>query len=715
MTREYAPVVFTGISASPAEDAFRPQPRPTTYVRAAADALARVATATATGVDLSTLLDRLSQLTLEATGGDRVSFFLLDDGDASARLWAAAGPENAGLWQLGVSLPPIRLDAQPALREVIFGAHAVAVADAADSVYIPHDWAALFDLASLVLAPVATPDRVLGMLVVDFRKHRELPEELVRLVGDIAKVSALAVGNAVLTDALADRAASLQSLLDATRALGSPRPVNEVAARVAKVLAKALHARHVSVHVIEDDDESCEMVAQVGVPIPGVAGDVRDALPAATSYVTRQWRRSPKPVLLERLDRFASPGTRVPSSIDAILVLPLIRPDDQISGFAVAGLAPGDVPSAATLELAKAIAAHVAFAVHRARLDERVALAAQVACTLLSLDGWRLGDRGDLVDVLRDAVPRAVGFEVIGVWLALDHDRKVGADRSTERALWRKWRSRRTRPEPEEAADGIYAPIWAAGRVLGILRARPVGETLETHERNLLEALATAIGDRAEIELLRVRAERRDRELALADERSRVAEELHATVGTVLATIAAAAADLARASTSQAIARRAEGIARIAEAGHLGLRQTADSLGALEYQPEGFSATLDHVVATLADSLGVAANVEVRGTVRPLPLAVEQAMIRIVHDVLRRLETNGRASGVRIRLGFSRDCIDLWVRDDGVNLLQRDGGVGPGVFAGLRHIANRVDELGGRVDVRKSEPRGVLVHVAVPV
>src|SRR6476659_5542550 len=84
--------VVEAISAEPARLA-------TAFVRQAADVLADVAIVTTSGSELGEVLDRVAQVTMDATGADRVSLFLLDADHRSLRLWAAGSRKpNEELW-----------------------------------------------------------------------------------------------------------------------------------------------------------------------------------------------------------------------------------------------------------------------------------------------------------------------------------------------------------------------------------------------------------------------------------------------------------------------------------------------------------------------------------------------------------------------------------------------------------------------------------------
>ena len=62
-----------------------------TYIRDPAEILADVASVTAGTGELRPVLERLAELTLEASAADRVSFFLVNDARTHLKLWTATG------------------------------------------------------------------------------------------------------------------------------------------------------------------------------------------------------------------------------------------------------------------------------------------------------------------------------------------------------------------------------------------------------------------------------------------------------------------------------------------------------------------------------------------------------------------------------------------------------------------------------------------------
>jgi signal transduction histidine kinase len=688
------------------------------YVRSSGDLLADVAEAVSAPGDLRSVLPRLAELTLEATEADRVSFFLLDDVRAQLVLWAVAGQRrNDELWDRGMAMSPIPLAEIPELRQLFDADAPVAIHDGFASPLVPSDWAETFALASLVAAPMRMGDERLGLIVVDYREHRDLPPELVARVGAIARASALAVANSWLTERLAQRASGLQSLLDATKALLTSGSLGEVAEKVADTIVEVLGADHVSVHLLDERQEHFRSLVQRGVALP-LEGTVR-ALPLrAAARVSAAWRkRHPAPVVLDNLDQqVRGADWPIPPELGCVLVLPLARAGGTVFGFVLAGLEGTTRPTSTTLELAGALASLVAFAVERARLAEQVAVGAELSCALLSLgDGEDDGPEGVLAH-LRRAVPPAIGFHIVDVYVpAMSTPSRRPSQ--VQRQLWRQWRHRRVRPGPLELDDGVFVPVWGRDRSLGVMQALPVVRKLAPHQHDLLEAVASALGEVVERNRAAATILIRDRQLAVAAEQAQAASELHDIVGQLLVALEDEATGLAGTSgATLSTGGAVERITVLARAARDELRDRAASIESMTYDPRGLQATLSELVTTLSRRLDAAADLDVRGTPRPLPVGVEQALVRVLHEAFARVEQGARASAIAVRLEFQPGAVELLVRDDGVGLVRRDPGPArPGPHTGLRLIRERLEALGGRLTVERPGPRGLLLRAHVPV
>jgi len=128
---------------------------------------------------------------------------------------------------------------------------------------------------------------------------------------------------------------------------------------------------------------------------------------------------------------------------------------------------------------------------------------------------------------------------------------------------------------------------------------------------------------------------------------------------------------------------------------------------------------------TVLDDLGVAAglqslaralpDVEVSVEVVPVTLAshVETALYRVGQEALQNVAKHAHARRVRLALHQDGDTVTLTVEDDGCGFAPGEAG-GPECF-GLQGMAERVDLVGGHLELCSAPGRGTTVTVTVPV
>ena len=160
--------------------------------------------------------------------------------------------------------------------------------------------------------------------------------------------------------------------------------------------------------------------------------------------------------------------------------------------------------------------------------------------------------------------------------------------------------------------------------------------------------------------LLRDQAQREQiAELAVADERSRLARELHDTVAQSLVALVLRLERVEEprheGAEARLLARRAlEDVRRAI----WGLRPAL-----LETLP--FHEALAREVEHVADEAGLSSRVSVAGTPRPLPPQQEMALFRIAQEALSNTIRHAAAHRVRASLSYLDDGVRLVIEDDG--------------------------------------------------
>ncbi|WP_406515145.1 sensor histidine kinase [Streptomyces sp. NBC_00873] len=234
---------------------------------------------------------------------------------------------------------------------------------------------------------------------------------------------------------------------------------------------------------------------------------------------------------------------------------------------------------------------------------------------------------------------------------------------------------------------------------------------LESANARLEQALAENAGLHAQ---LLVQA----REAGVADERRRLAAEIHDTLAQGLTGIIAQLQVVTSvADNDPALARqhldRAAALARhsLGEA-----RRSVHNLVPAALEHDDLPGALKKTVTGWAERHGVRADFTVTGTVEPIHDEIGATLLRIAEEALANVGRHAGASRVGITLSFMGDEITLDVRDDGRGFdpaalppYNRAGGFGLG---GMRPRAERV---AGTVEVETEPGDGTAVSARVPL
>jgi signal transduction histidine kinase len=278
--------------------------------------------------------------------------------------------------------------------------------------------------------------------------------------------------------------------------------------------------------------------------------------------------------------------------------------------------------------------------------------------------------------------------------------------------------------------DRREVAIAATATVLVLLGGLALHGTLTSDLQPLISrviatGLAIAAGlylaaRRAYVGSLQDRASQLEREQllltehAVADERVRIARELHDVVAHGVSLMVVQAQAL---GALEGAARDAAG-AQIATIGREALTEMHRMLGVLRPQsdaaPELAPAPGIRDVPGLlerARGAGLQVALAVEGEPRSLPAGVDLSAYRIVQEALTNVIKHARALRTDVRVRYATDALELSVIDDGAGA-STDGGPGHGLV-GMRE---RVALFGGTLETgRGADGRGYAVHAVLPL
>ena len=234
-----------------------------------------------------------------------------------------------------------------------------------------------------------------------------------------------------------------------------------------------------------------------------------------------------------------------------------------------------------------------------------------------------------------------------------------------------------------------------------------LGDSVRTHR-----AYAAELEDRA------AQAERRrqeDASRAAADERVRMARELHDVVAHHMSLIAVQS-EAAQVLLPDDPVRAASAVAAIGTTAREALTELRRLLGALREDGDGPASRApqpgDLAIGSLVDSVreaGVPVSLTVRGDPRPLPDAVALSAYRIVQESLTNVVKHAGPASATVVVGYDRDELLLEVTDDG------RGDSVPGDGQGLAGMRERVNLLGGQLRAGPRKDGGFGVEARLPL
>ncbi|MAT99513.1 MAG: hypothetical protein CL608_20415 [Anaerolineaceae bacterium] len=252
-------------------------------------------------------------------------------------------------------------------------------------------------------------------------------------------------------------------------------------------------------------------------------------------------------------------------------------------------------------------------------------------------------------------------------------------------------------------------PLIVRGQLLGMLSLahRQIGYYEERDAQ-----LAQAFANQAAIAMHNAELYQQAQKTAVADERSRIARELHDSVTQAIysVTLYADATRLALKDGELVIvAENLNELRAMAREAMLDMRLLIFELRPPVLEEEGLVTALQTRLEAVEARSGVHADFQTSGE-RRLPLPLEIELYRIAQEALTNVVKHARAKQVNISLRFDEVQVCLEIEDDGVGFdtaVHHSGGMG------LRGIQERVEKIGGDLLVQSAPGQGTILRITV--
>jgi signal transduction histidine kinase len=261
----------------------------------------------------------------------------------------------------------------------------------------------------------------------------------------------------------------------------------------------------------------------------------------------------------------------------------------------------------------------------------------------------------------------------------------------------------------------LAAPIQHAGRSIGTLAVGSASQRAYAVEA--VEMLAS-LASQAAVAIENDRLASQLRELAIREERERIAREMHDGLAQVLGyvnTKSQAVEELLAAGRTDAARAQLGQLASAARSVYVDVREAILGLTSPIAPERGLVGAIEEYAARFSDAAKIATTVEASPAARDVRLSPEaQAQaFRIVQEALTNVRKHAAALSARISLDVRDAQLQVVIRDNGRGI-GADEEHGGWPRYGIQGMRERAAALGGTLELRDTPP-GASVELRVPI
>jgi len=257
----------------------------------------------------------------------------------------------------------------------------------------------------------------------------------------------------------------------------------------------------------------------------------------------------------------------------------------------------------------------------------------------------------------------------------------------------------------------LIVPLIIKDTAIGVLDV--VNKPTEFTEDDI--RIMSLFADQAAIAIENARLHKQAEQLAVVEERQRLARELHDSVTQSLYSASLYVNAAQRALVNEKMDVAAENLHNLRNMTHeamLDMRLLIFELHPPVLEKEGLVTALRTRLESVEARAGVRTEFDVKGEGR-IPLYIETELYRIAQEALTNVVKHAKAEQVRVQLIFNDKFFRLCVWDDGVGFDSKKADQSGG--RGLTSIQERVDRIHGRLKIESQPGKGTLLEVSVEI
>jgi signal transduction histidine kinase len=431
-----------------------------------------------------------------------------------------------------------------------------------------------------------------------------------------------------------------------------------------------------------------------------------------------------------------------------LIVVPL-RAKGKLLGAIAVDRGESTNPAPLKGELLSSMASHVAMAIDNAKLFQETARRQQEAQALynVALEVSTLMDIGQILDSVVAKAQELLGVDLVALALQEDdHEMVTRAARgfrsdpvkvtrqkpwsllSQKAAFWGQVVTEHC-TDPAQAAEDldsiarvegtishIAAPLKVGQQVVGVLHgANRRFHSFSQHEIELFSSLA----NQAAIAVENARLYSQVQNLAVLEERDRLAREMHDGLAQVLGYLslkAASAQELLAAQQSEGLRAELRQMEKAAQEAYVDVREAILGLRSSVVLGGGLVRTLTEYLHKFTSQSGIKAELTTSPDGNPqLPPATEVQLIRIIQEALTNVRKHARAKRVWVRLEIKVPRAKIEVEDDGQGFDLPEVLRQEGHHFGLHTMKERAESVGGQLHIDTKPGQGTKVRINLPI
>ncbi len=265
-------------------------------------------------------------------------------------------------------------------------------------------------------------------------------------------------------------------------------------------------------------------------------------------------------------------------------------------------------------------------------------------------------------------------------------------------------------PLMPDARAEMAIPMLAGDEVVGVVDVQaPVVGRFSGPDARVIKTLVEMIA----VAIQNARLYQQARQLAVAEERNRLARELHDSVSQALYGIVLGA------NTSQALLKAKQYeqldsavgyVLSLAKAGLDEIRASIFDLRPVVLQDQG----LIQAISSHANALQIRHGIRVQAALcaePELPFQIKEEIYRIARESLHNIVKHAQATEVNVRLACTDEQIELHIEDNGVGFDPSK----PYASLGLKSMRERVASLKGTITITSAPGAGTRIAAAIPL